>query len=102
MAACHSNGSLGGTTEVYAYRCVSPETAVTLVVTPMSLAPRPTPTAHDAALEAAQGLHAILELFAARYRVTVEVDGHPFGAWVATTPFNHRATVRVTPIERQP
>ena len=47
-------------------------------------------------------LDAVLELFAARHRVTIEVDGYPFGAWVATTPFSHRAAVRVTSVERRP
>lgn len=98
LTARYGDNSFGGdTAEIYAYRCVGPGTAGTIFGAAVGTA-----MARDAALEAAQGLHAVLELFAARHRVTIEVDGYPFGAWVATTPFSHRAAVRVTSVERRP
>jgi hypothetical protein len=91
------NGFGGDTAEIYAFRCVGPGAVMMLA------AARPdSGMARDAALEAAQGLHAILELFTTRHRVIVEVDGCIFGPWVATTPFYHRAAVRVTPVEARP
>lgn len=91
------NGFGGDTAEIYAYRCIGPGTAMTLVATQPDSG-----MARDAALEAAQGLHAILELFMTRHRVVVEVDGCLFGPWVATTPFYHRAAVRVTAVKVRP
>lgn len=91
------NGFGGDTAEIYAYRCASPGAATTLMTVPGDAA-----MLHDAAIEAAQGLHAIIALFIERHRVTVEVDGRPFGPWVASRPFNYRAHVSVTPTERRP
>jgi len=95
LTARYGDNSFGGdTAEIYAHRCASPGAATTLMLC------AGTDTAaqiHDAAIEAAQGLHAIIALFIERHRVTVEVDGRPFGPWVASRPFTHRAHVSVTP-----
>ncbi len=96
--AYHGKGWGGDTAEIYMYRFMSDSPTVNISREPGKPLSGMAAEAHGQRVaDANEALWALLAHFAEERDCRLEVEGRPFGVWVATSNFDHRVHVRVVP-----